>query len=95
MEETEINCYLCGKKAIQEKNYDSTGNLRVECRDCVYYELTIKAVTHYFNETTAEEILSQEDKPKLINHIRRNYNPYTQKPIQLNIDIVKTVTGKV
>jgi hypothetical protein len=94
MEEYTTKCYLCGNIRAIETTSLVGDSKKVECPSCSYYEITMKAFKHFFIRDDGREILDAKDMSKLSQHIQRNYNPYTQKPVLLNIEDIKKITGK-
>jgi hypothetical protein len=94
MKEYKTKCYLCGNTRAEEATGRIGESKKIECATCSYYEITMKAFTHYFNREDEREILDATDLAKLSQHVQRNYNPFTQKPVQLNIEDIKRITGK-
>ena len=94
MKEYKTKCYLCGDTRAEETTSQIDESKKVECATCSYYEITMKAFNHYFNRSDGREILDAKDLVKLSQHVQRNYNPFTQKPVPLNIEDIKKITGK-
>lgn len=94
MEERKIRCYLCGSEVLQEEEYDTSRNVRVNCSKCMKYELTDMAIKFYFKRDNGKELLNQEDKEKLSEYVRRHYNPEKVIPVRIDTRMIEVLTGK-
>lgn len=86
-----IKCYLCGEDAI-EKDYGTSGDVKVNCPNCPLYILTDRAKKFYFNPDATKVILNDKDKEKLRQDIQKENKP----DIYVKIDTarINKVTGK-
>lgn len=88
MKERKIYCYLCGNKAIQEEEYDTSRNVRVRCPDCTFYELTNGAIKFYISRENGKDVLSQNHKYTLSEYIKRTYDLKNQ-PVRIDSNKIK------
>ena len=93
MNKRKIKCYLCGKAAIQKKDYDTSGNIMINCPNCSWYFITDRAMRFFFKSNAAEERLNDQYKEKLCRYVQKKYKQ-TNEPVRIDTDTIKDKTGK-
>jgi len=88
-----IKCYFCGNEAIQF-NTSTSFDMQVKCPKCRNYELTDPVIRFYLKREDNKQILNQEDKEKLSLHVQKEYDPNDGKPVIIDTQVIKDVTGK-
>ncbi len=105
MEEKTINCYFCGKKAIQIVESVNARNVRIRCEHCEVYELSDYVLQFHYDEnlncvcysdeyTGEEKELPQDIKDKLSEYVRSNFNTDTGDPVLITMNKFRDITGK-
>ena len=83
-------CYLCPKEAKEYVAPGNTWNTFMECPECKQYEITHKAKKFAFNR---DDGLNMDDELKLSIHVQNEFMK-TGKPVIIDTDVLKEVTGK-
>ena len=86
-----ITCYLCGKDA---ESRGVKGGKVILCSNCKYYWLSSNALLYYFERKDGSELLDQTDKDKLINYIKKYYDPKEGEAVRIYSDTIVMLTGK-
>jgi len=94
MEAKIVKCYLCNAEAEQEEGFDTSRSIRIICQQCKKYLLTHKALFFFFLRKDGKVILNADDKKKLSEYVKKNYNPEKDEAVPISTDIITAVTGK-
>lgn len=90
MAERNIECYLCGKKAVEKFNYNNSGNTIVECSgDCIPYETTFQARKFYLKKDWQE--FTEQDRQRIVKKIE---DIYEDKPVRIKTEFIRRITRK-
>jgi len=92
MKKREIKCYLCEEDAIQKEDYDTSGNIMINCPNCKWYEPTLRVMKFYIKSNVKEMRLNKEDKEKLCRYVQEEYEQ-TNKPVRIDTNIIKDKKG--
>ena len=89
-----IECYCCGKNALQGDSPDKTEHKVVECPHCQTYEITDEAIEFFFSKDDTKELLSDEEREKVSEYIQENFDPLHPSPVQLHIRDIDLILHK-